>query len=74
MYVSLTVVKIIQSKLNMSPFPMTRVNCPAMSSSEMGVAEESPSQGGGFWGWKPSESSSLSAPAFLTSEDEGADS
>lgn len=66
--------KIIQSKLNMSPFPMTRVNCPAMSSSEIGVAEESPSQGGGFWGWKPSEAGSLSATAFVTSEDEGGNS
>lgn len=53
---------------------MTRVNCPAMSSSEMGVAEESPSQGGGFWGWKHSEAGSLSAPVFVTSEEEGADS
>lgn len=58
----------------MSPFPMTLVNCPAMSSSEMGVAEESPSQGGGFGGWKASEADSLSAPVFVASEEEEADS
>lgn len=49
---------------------MTLVNCPAMSSSEMGVAEESPSQGGGFGGWKASEAASLSAPVFAASEEE----
>lgn len=49
---------------------MTLVNCPAMSSSEMGVAEESPSQGGGFGGWKASEAGSLSAPDFVASEEE----
>lgn len=83
MYVILTVSIIIsvflsrkqtECRRNTSPFPMTRVNCPAMSSSEMGVAEESPSQGGGFWGWKPSEPGSLSAPGFAASEEEGADS
>lgn len=47
---------------------MTRVNCPAMSPSEMGVAGESPSQGGGLWDWKPSEAGSLSAPVFVASE------
>lgn len=46
---------------------MTRVNCPAMSPSEMGVAGESPSQGGGLWDWKPSEDESLSAPVFTAS-------
>lgn len=53
---------------------MTLVNCPAMSSSEMGVAEESPSQGGGFGGWKASEAGSLSAPVFVASEEVEADS
>lgn len=50
---------------------MTRVNCPAMSPSEIGVAEESPSQGGGLWDWKPSVVDSLSAPVFVFSEEEG---
>lgn len=54
------------------PFPMTRVNCPAMSPSEMGVAEESPSQGGGLWVWKLSEVGSLSAPVFVPSEEDAA--
>lgn len=49
---------------------MTRVNCPAMSPSEMGVADESPSQGGGLWDWKPSEAGSLSAPVFVASVEE----
>lgn len=49
---------------------MTRVNCPAMSPSEMGVAEESPSQGGGWWDWKPSEAGSLSAPVCVASDGE----
>lgn len=49
---------------------MTRVNCPAMSPSDMGVAGESPSQGGGLWVWYPSEACSLSAPVFVASEDE----
>lgn len=45
-----------------------------MSPSEMGVAEESPSQGGGFWDWKPSEAGSLSAPVFVVSDGEVAES
>lgn len=32
------------------------------------MAEESPSQGGGLWDWKPSEADSLSAPVFVVSE------
>ena len=59
-----------KTKKNISPLPITRVNCPAMSPSEMGVAEESPSQGGGLWDWKPSEAGSLSAPDFVASEGE----
>lgn len=56
----------------LSPLPMTRVNWPAMSPSEMGVAGESPSQGGGLWDWKPSGADSLSAPVFVASEGEAA--
>lgn len=41
-----------------------------MSPSEMGVAGESPSQGGGDW--KASEADSLSAPVFVASEGEAA--
>lgn len=41
-----------------------------MSPSEMGVAEESPSQGGGMWEWNPSEAGSLSAPDFVASKGE----
>lgn len=62
----------IQTTIICLPLPMTRVNCPAMSPSEMGVAEESPSQGGGLWDWKPSEAVSLSAPVFVASEGEEA--
>lgn len=57
-----------KTSFSFSPLPMTRVNCPAMSPSEMGVAGESPSQGGGLWDWKPSEAGSLSAPVFVASE------
>lgn len=52
------------------PFPITRVNCPAMSPSETGVTEESPSPGGWLLGWKSSDAASLSAPVFVTSDDE----
>lgn len=54
----------------LSPLPITRVNCPAMSPSEMGVAVESPSQVGGLWDWKPSEAGSLFAALFVTSDGE----
>lgn len=47
-----------------SPFPITRVNCPGMSPSEMGVDVVSPSQGGGLWLWKPSTAASLSSTGF----------
>lgn len=56
------------------PFPMTRVNCPAMSPSEMGVAEDSPSQGGVLWDWKASDTDSFSAPVFGISDGELAES
>lgn len=52
------------------PLPITRVNCPAMSPSEMGAPEESPSQGGGLLDWKPSGAGSLSVPVFVESEGE----
>lgn len=58
-----------RGKESVAPFPMTRVNWPAMSPSGTGVAEGSPSQGGGLWAGKPSGVSSLSAAATLASED-----
>lgn len=60
------------SHKSLSPLPMTRVNCPGMSPSEMGVAGESPSQGGGLCVWKPSEAESLSAAVFVASAGEAA--
>ncbi len=48
------------------PFPITRVNCPAMSPSLMGADGDSPSHAGGLWVWKPSLSFSSPGLAALS--------